>query len=144
MTDPGYAFVIDNVQWLAHAGHAGKENKNKMHLVCNGYAAKNRVSCRHLTDEVTKKASEIPLTDILPSQADFESLKERMEVIVQRILVKNLKCFEEVAEAVEQHIPHQYSAESAQKTECVSIDINYILLLYQSCSNGWQLFILFV
>ena len=99
-TDPGYALVIDNVQWLARAGHAGRGKKNQMHLVCNGFAAKNRVSFRHLTDNTQKPASEIPISQILPSQDDYESLKTRMTVIVERILVNNMDCFEDAAETV--------------------------------------------
>ena len=118
-TDPGFAFVIDNVQWLSHTGHACQTKKNKMHLVCNGYAAKNKIPFRNLTDENESLASAIPIGKIVPSQEDFESLKKRMEGIAERILADNMECFTDVK--VEQHIPHQYSEEANQKSEIVSL-----------------------
>eukprot|EP00057_Strongylocentrotus_purpuratus_P026345 XP_011680819.1 PREDICTED: uncharacterized protein LOC105446111 [Strongylocentrotus purpuratus] len=104
---------IDNVQWPKKAGHATLDRQNDMHLVCNGYAVKNRVSFRGMTDNSTTKAKDLPIKSFLPSQDDYDQLRRRMEAIVSRILVVNLQ--EYADEQPNDHIQHQYSAESARK-----------------------------
>ena len=113
MTDPSYALAIENVQLLSR--RARREDKEARPVVCSAYAAKNRVSFRRLTNDSVEPASAIPIPWILPSQDDFDSLRRRMKVIVQRILVSNLKCFEDAADAVLDHIPHKYSRQAARR-----------------------------
>ena len=47
---------------------------------------------------------------------DWEMLRTRMKVIVQRILVDNLPAMEHLQDAVQRHIPHQYSELSSEKS----------------------------
>ena len=63
---------IDNVQWHKKAGHVTLDRQNDMHLVCNGYAVKNRVSCRGMTDQSTTKAKDLPIKSFLLSQDKYK------------------------------------------------------------------------
>lgn len=68
---------------------------------------------------ITFKAKDIPLHQFLPSPYDYEDVEHRMVQIVVRLLVDYIPFFKDVR--VQRHIPHQYSPESAQKSQVVSV-----------------------
>jgi len=84
----------------------------------NAYAARNRVHCEDSRLTGTLKAVDIPLTAFLPSSDDYDSLKDRMRVIVTRILAHHLPFFRHHS-VVDRHVRHRYSSESAATSELV-------------------------
>ena len=64
-------------------------------------------------------ASLIPLDVILPDQNVYDYLKQRMEVIVERIICKHVTYFKENVKPVK-HIKHRYSEQSKIKSKLVS------------------------
>ncbi|XP_063954348.1 uncharacterized protein LOC129259624 isoform X2 [Lytechinus pictus] len=87
----------------------------------NSYAVKNRISFRDVENQDTLTASDLPIMTYLPSQDDYEDLRKRMCILVERILKDNLNIF--ANESVILHIPHEYSKESSQKSEYVNLGI---------------------
>ena len=87
------------------------------------YAAKNRVNCRQqVVEREVKRATEIPIDVFVPSEQTFDSIRQRMGIIVQRILCQHMPHFEEhYADTVIQHIHHEHSDESAKKSELVCV-----------------------
>jgi len=53
----------------------------------------------------------------LPNVGDYDSLRERLHVVVSRVLVHHLTFFR--GQHVQRHICHRYSAESAIKSDLV-------------------------
>lgn len=93
----------DNVQKLSVTRHHLRQD-NKMMLWALCFAAKNRISFRHL-DDVDDKCSSIQ---------DWRNLQKRMECVVQNIVQKNFPQFSEAHVAT---IQHQYSDISEDSTE---------------------------
>ena len=71
-----------------------------------------------LSEQSTYTALELPLPSILPSISDFDQLKERMVIIVERIISAYVPAFNSVS--VTKHIPHVYSENMSMKNEIVS------------------------
>ena len=101
--------------------------QNKMHMWALAFAARNRIGFGHLTSEATVRAQDIPLHLFLPTKYDAELQRNRMEVIVQRILRDHMPEFQDCV--VCDHIPHDYSAESSIKSRIVIICITQLTSL---------------
>jgi hypothetical protein len=94
-----------------------------MLLWANAYAALNRVDRSELMgNTLTLDAVEIPISAYVPSSNDLDELRERMEIIVSRILCQHVPHFKQFYnDVVCWHISHQYSAESAKPSTLVII-----------------------
>jgi len=66
---------------------------------------------------------EVQFIDLLPSKQVQERLMWHMAVLVSRVVTKYLDAFKPLKDAVDYHIPHQYSKEMEQKSVSVSIII---------------------
>ena len=121
----GFALCWDNTQQLVQSRDQSRNTGNKMHLWANAYAAQNRVDRSDLEElELVLQAKDIPLASYLPSNDDSHMLRQRMIHIASRILVKHIPHFQQFyADAVMWHIPHQYSAESSQRSNIINIGI---------------------
>jgi len=117
---PRFSMVWDNTQKLVQTRNFSRASGNKMLLWANAYAVRNRIEVTEVTSRATLKAIDIPVTAFLPSTDDYKCLKQRMLTIVTRILAHHLPFFCKHS-VVTHHIPHQYSAESAVKSEVVGI-----------------------
>lgn len=93
--DPGYSICWDNVQKLSISRHHLRQ-ENKMMLWALCFAAKNRISFRHL-DRLDDKCS---------STGDWQLLRSRMEHVVKKILCKY---FPQFSDMEVKDITHQYS-----------------------------------
>ena len=102
------------------------DRQNKMFLWALAFAARNRVGFSHLTSTETIRAQEIPLHLLLPTKDDNELLKNRMEIIVQRILKQHMTTFNECF--VCDHVPHDYSCESDEKSRIVIFAFSFLFL----------------
>ena len=111
-----YSICVDNVQWLSRTSRFSKDKDNVMHVKCNSFAVKDRVSFEGDDPEARVAAADMPLHTFLPTQEDFDNLKERMIVIVQRILREQAG----ISTDAPNHIKHKYSDQSCSKSEYVS------------------------
>ena len=83
-----------------------------MHVKCNSFALKDRVGVTFKGDDpdATVPASDMTLHTFLPTQEDYNKLKERMIIIVQRILQEYSTMFRDTN--VQHHIPHTHNLPS--------------------------------
>ena len=51
---------------------------------------------------------DILLSKFIPDEDDMHQMKEEMEIMVQRMLVKHLTCFANLDPVLLNHIPHEY------------------------------------
>lgn len=119
--------VWDNTQLNARPRHYGKDSKATKHIWANAFAAKNRVQVpsTESSDSIIA-AKDLPLTTFLPSEDDRKHLRSRMETIVSRVITMHISHFNKhYRSLVNWHIPHQFSKESAQKSELVIVFQNF-------------------
>lgn len=119
----GYAIVWDNVGKLVRRAQNTISSTNVYAMFANNIMVKHRISFLQMeSDEYTRTlATDIPISTFLPDDDDWSRLTERMNVLVQRILVKSIPNLAGKKEEVCWHIPHQYSEESSKKSEIVSV-----------------------
>lgn len=103
---PGYCITWDKI-----------ERQNKMMLWALAYGAVNRIPTTHLSDSCVN-AADIPLQKFLPMEEDITEIKKRMEIIVARIIQKNMPYFHSCT--VVSHIRHSFWRESSKKSKVVS------------------------
>eukprot|EP00057_Strongylocentrotus_purpuratus_P016909 XP_011671383.1 PREDICTED: uncharacterized protein LOC100889150 [Strongylocentrotus purpuratus] len=120
---PGFSLMVRKRydKYESNARSTQPKPGRQSRLVSNGLAVKNRISFRDLQEEAPKKACELPLTVYLPNQGDYEELRMRMQVMVERILQANLSLF--ANQPVTGHIPHEYSSQCAEQSEYVDLGI---------------------
>ena len=85
----------------------------------NAYAARGRVPVDQSLSDRRLWASQIPLSVYLPTVDDYSTLRQRMIVVVARILEHHLAHFK--GQPVVRHVLHRFSPESAQTSELVSM-----------------------
>ncbi len=121
-----YSFCFDNVNQKSIARHHSSQKGNTTLNMVNAFAVRNRITLpqrdenghpcqRPSPDEIRS----IPLDKILPSSDDSHYLTDEATTIVGRILKNHIKMFNNCV--VDQHIPHEFSRESAEKSEVVSM-----------------------
>jgi hypothetical protein len=114
----GYSLCWDNVQKMATARHQTNNTTSKMHMWALAYAAKNRVTIDPLNvpSPPTTPAKEMPLHTFLPNDDDWSFLATEMASLVQAIVCKHFKFFEN---CMDTH-PRPFVAESSRKSHIVS------------------------
>jgi hypothetical protein len=92
-----------------------------MFNMVQAYAARNRIPSLHLPDQVPSadNLKAIPVDSLLPSEDDAAQLRASMTVMVERILVQYVPFLAHLRDDVTWHIPHQYTTESARRSELV-------------------------
>ena len=113
-TDPestmaGFSVTYDNVQFQANTKHQSIERKKGFHMYTMMYAARDRVIPRSLSTPALSPVSplELPAESFIPTMDDFQCLRDRMCVIVERILVDFVPGLE--GTGVVRHVPHDQS-----------------------------------
>lgn len=118
----GYTLCWDNIQIDSEARHQGLTQNSKIHLLALCYAAENRVPTVDL--EVhrnnTVPALSLPLDTYLPQPEDYNALRDRMVVLVERLIVEEFAFFHAYRDVVLKHIPHKYSTEMSRQSSVVS------------------------
>lgn len=119
--------VWDNVGKMVKAAHQSTERQNKMMLWALSLAVENRVFTSHMDDKSVKLAADIPLHNFIPMEKDLMEIRQRMTIIVSRIIVEEVPFFRDnFSNEVTTHIRHQHWRESSQKSNVVSIYCNYL------------------
>lgn len=112
-----YCITWDNVGKMIKACHQSTERQNKMMLWALAYGAVNRIPTTHLSDSCVN-ATDIPLRKFLPMEEDITEIKKRIEIIVARIIQKNMPYFHSCT--VVSHIRQGFWRESSKKSKVVS------------------------
>ncbi|VDI29105.1 Hypothetical predicted protein [Mytilus galloprovincialis] len=117
----GYTLCWDNVAKYTSARHHSQESDNKLNLWDLAYIAKNRIPTITLRDKTTIHASCIAVENFMPFPSDFDLLKERLEVIIKRILSKFLVVFIKQKVKADEPFMHKKYHESTNKSEIVTV-----------------------
>ena len=117
-----YSIVWDNTQKLVQARDHSRQSGNRMLQWANAYAARSRVVVDQSLTHNRLWASQIPLSVYLPKVDDYSTVRQRMIVIVSRILEHHLAHFR--GQPVVSHIKHRYSSQSAMKSELVNTSVH--------------------
>ncbi len=83
------------------------------------FASAHTTDSLHLTDQRVTEAANLPADAFLPSASDTNKLRERMVVIVQRILVKNWPSLKSLEKHVPVHIRHRFTSTMQKETSIV-------------------------
>ncbi len=119
-TDPGYSLCWDNVQMETKAKEQCRQRQNRMNLWANSFACLNRVNVMHLNDRRVVRASLLPLSAFLPMPDVLENIRNRMRIMVERILTTHLDAFKPLQDKITWHIPHEYTAEMRHNSKLVT------------------------
>ena len=100
----------------------------------NAYATLERIGSYGLSNNIpnSERCAMIGVEDLMPTVDDVSLLKEELVVLVCRILSRYVPAFKDVDTIWS--IPHQYSEQSARRSEIVCIifgviSFNYLIYL---------------
>ena len=118
---PGFQIVFDNLNFHQTVRHKTLDNKNKQFNLVHAYAVIDRVNCEHLDNSRPQaRVEDLPNATWFMSTDDHQLLKDELNILWQRAIVKFMPCFQHFAPVVAEHIPHEYLQESTRKSEIVS------------------------
>ena len=113
--------IGDNVDFKRKPTHFSLCSVGTDHHYFTLFAVKNRVHGEHLSSEqASADVAKLPLSTWIPSVNDCVLLRKEFIVLTARIVVSKLKAFEEFADFIPEHIPHQYTKEMSEKSPTVS------------------------
>ena len=115
-----YKLVFDNIDKTVAPRYMRADVQTRSLNYIQIYSVRNRIdfSPLSLTHELP---TEISLFDILPSAADYSSLKGNFTLLVARTIHDHIPFFgKDFKGLIPAHIPHQYSENMAAKSEVVS------------------------
>jgi len=120
-----YSMVWDNTQKLVKSRDQSRQSSNKMLMWANAYATRSRVPYTISERRLTLPARNIPLSSYLPDSNDMAMLRQRLTVIVSRVLAHHVSYFaQHCSSSFVRHVVHQHSAESAVKSQLVTNAFN--------------------
>ncbi|CAG2242366.1 unnamed protein product [Mytilus edulis] len=94
-----------------------------MHNWDLAYMAENRIPTVNLSNNETMSVIDIPVPTFLPSKEDFQQLKNRMAVMVERVISKYLVKYKEDKEAAFTPIQHEEWEKSTRKSKIINIGV---------------------
>ena len=120
----GYSLCYDNVGFTVVSRHQGFSQKKDARTITSSFAVLDRVPSETV-EKPTVQCEDMNVREILPSVKDHAVRRDRMRVIVERIVVAHVPEFKHCP--VVSHIPHSFSEEMARKSETFSfriLDVN--------------------
>ena len=122
-----FRLVGDNIDYEIHAWVQSQKHKNRSIHWTHQFVVLDRVQDPTLDCQRSqKKVGDIQLAEILPNQHVQARLVRNWAFIVSRIITKYLPPFQSFQDVVVRHIPHKYSEEISQKSNCVSLPVFFI------------------
>ncbi len=124
--NPGFTFCWDNVGKKVKTRHPTADTKNRYINFALAYVAMNRIPSTHLKwrYDTTTPAVDIASEDFLPSTDDISEVKDRITIIVGRILTHHLPWFKHYfSDCATPHIIHFNSVQSSQKSVLVNLGV---------------------
>ncbi|WAR07742.1 YNG1-like protein [Mya arenaria] len=121
---PGYTLCWDNVGRQVKARHHTRNHGNQYQTWALAYAVQNRIPTTKFDDKNVVKASDIPLTEFVPSNVELQSIRKRLINMVMRVLKETIPTIRSNADCtVEYHIQNAFSAQSKDKSTMFNIGI---------------------
>ena len=122
-----YQIVGDNVDMHQRATHHSMERTDRDHHWFHLYAVQDRISGQSLPDDApTADIATLPLQTFLPSADECHQLRKEFGILISRVLVRELSFFSQFKDHVPEHIQHQHSADTSNKSEIVRTDMIFI------------------
>ena len=101
--------------------HQSLERKARDHHWFHLYAARDRISGLHLSDDTPiANVANVPLQTFLPSVEDCLHLQKESAVLISRVLVAKMTYFQPLKSVVPVHIRHKHYLDVKAKSEIVS------------------------
>lgn len=122
----GFTMCWDNVGKKVITRRPNENVKNRYINMALGYIAVNRVPSTHLPwkNENLIKAANIPIASFIPGEAEFRSLRGRMQVIVGRMLTRHIPWYKEhFSKYSLAHIVHEHTLESTYKSLLINLGV---------------------
>ena len=115
----------DNLDWIRRPSIYSRDRDTESIHWFNLLAYDNRVADWDLSDkDPLKNIMDLENSTFIPSPEEHSQLKDEFVVLVLRILTKNCKFFQQFANTVPAHIPHQYRKEMSCQSQVVSMTVN--------------------
>ena len=112
----------DNLDWIRRPSIYSCDRDTESIHWFNLMAYDNRVIDWDLSDKYPmKNIMELENSTFIPSPGEHSQLKDEFVVLVLRILTKKCKYFQQFANKVPAHIPHQYRKEMSCQSQVVSV-----------------------
>ena len=125
----------DNLDWIRRPSIYSLDKDTESIHWFNLLAYDNRVLDWNLNDkDPIKDVMDLESSTFIPSPDEHAQLKDEFVILVLRILTKHCKYFQQFANIVPAHIPHQYSNEMSRQSQVVSTKITTIKPLVQAQS----------
>ncbi len=113
----------DNLDWMRRPSIYSRDRDTESIHWFNLLAYDNRVVDWDLDDkDPIKNIMDLDNSTFIPSPEEHSQLKDEFVVLVLRILTKHCKYFQQFANKVPAHIPHQYRREMSCQSEVVSLN----------------------
>lgn len=100
---PRFCITWDNIGKMVMACHQRTARQNKMMLWALAYCAENRISTTHFSNN-SVNAADIPLQKFMPIEGYLTEIKQRMDIIVAKIIQHEMPDF--ISCSVVPHITH--------------------------------------
>ena len=124
-----YKLVGDNIDKTVRPRHETLKHHNQSLHYFQSYAVRDRVDLGLFSDELPQAdPSTFSPELLLPSQEDLDCMLKNFTILVTRVLVKYMPCFQKFTAKIVQHIPHKFSAEMTKKSQVVSHMLRLLLL----------------
>ncbi|XP_073728878.1 uncharacterized protein [Misgurnus anguillicaudatus] len=112
-----YSIIFDNLDFYMHAHHQSSLRNNQSIHWIHHIAVQDRIPIYHLAnDKPIGNLLHYDLNLSLPGEAEQMQMRREYIVLTSRILSSYLTVFKPFSNVVLHHIPHQYSAEMAQRS----------------------------
>ena len=115
----GFTIAFDNIDGRHERKHMTKDNQNLDFHWVNHKIFMNRVSGNGL-DTSSRDIRDVSNIKFLPTVQDQKHQRHNYTVLVSRILVEHLDCFQFLKDVCIFHIPHKHSKEMAKTSVTVS------------------------
>lgn len=120
--DHGRKITFDNLDYKRVVHYMTEQDQNEDKHCVTVMSTENRVHGINLSDEIpTDGIFDMVNGLCIPSTAENKEQKANYAILVERILVQYIPCFECLSDAPVAHIPHEYRREMMNKTETVSL-----------------------
>lgn len=120
--DVGRKITIDNFDFHQDVHYMTEENQNIDTRYLSLMATENRVCSSELSDvPVQRSIKDMDNGKCILSRTDHQQQRNNYLILVERILIKYIRCMNFLAHVVTQHIPHKCSKEMSQKSNTVRL-----------------------
>ena len=133
----GFKVVGDNIDKTVRPRHETMKHHSQSLHYFHSYAVRDRVDLSLFSDEPTQVDMHAYVPELLlPSQEDLQHMLQNFTVLITRVLVGYMPCFEKFSDKIVKHIPHKFTSEITKKSHVVNFvtQVCCMKLHFTSCS----------